>query len=125
MIRKNNVNFVLMSIISLLLLQSCSTFSSGSRDDFAIPGCEDAWVPIGRLKMLKDLKTLVVYNCSEMYEQGWRLKDKRFKREVVNAEQCQQSWHKLEAAKQLSNVKFLVTHNCPVFYRHGWIIPPN
>ena len=125
MIIKNNLTFVLMSFISILMLQSCSVLSSGSREDFAIPGCEKAWVSIYKTKVLNDLKTLVVNNCSEMYQQGWRLTDKRFKRKVINADQCKQSWSQLEAAKQLNNVKFLVTHNCPVFYRHGWIIPPS
>ena len=124
MIKKNNIKTLLTGLFALMMLQACSVFSSGSREDFSIPGCEKAWNPLGELKMLKDLKILVVNNCDEMYEQGWRLKDKRFRHKVVNAEQCKQAWNKLAAAKQLNNVQFLVTHNCPVFYRHGWIIPP-
>lgn len=124
MIRKNNLKFVLMSFISILMLQSCGVLSEGSRDDFSIPGCEIAWVSIDKSKTLNDLKTLVVNNCSEVYDKGWRLTDKRFKREVINAEQCKQSWSKLTTASQLGNAKFMVTHNCPIFYRQGWIVPP-
>lgn len=125
MVRKNNLKFVLMSFISILMLQSCGVLSEGSRDDFSIPGCEIAWVSIDKAKTLNDLKTLVVNNCSEVYDKGWRLTDKRFKREVINAEQCKQSWDKLAALSQLDNAKFMVTHNCPVFYRQGWIVPPS
>lgn len=125
MIRKNNFKFVLMSFVSILMLQSCSVLSSGSHDDFSIPGCEIAWVSIDKAKTLNDLKMLVVNNCSEIYNKGWRLTDKRFKREVINSEQCNQSWSKLVVANQLDNVKFMVTHNCPVFYRQRWIVPPN
>ena len=125
MIIKNNLKFVLMSFVSIFILQSCSVFSSGSREDFSIPGCEIAWVSVDKAKTLNDLKTLVVNNCSEIYEQGWRLTDKRFKREVINPELCKESWSKLEDAKQLDKVKFMVLHNCPVFYRRGWIVSPN
>lgn len=125
MIRKNSLKFILLSVISILILQACSILSSGSREDFAIPGCERAWKSIDNAKTLNDLKILIVNNCSELYEQGWRLTDKRFKRKVINPELCKESWNKLQDAKQLDKVKFMVLHNCPVLYRHGWIVPPN
>ena len=114
----------MLSVISLSILQSSSIFSSASRDDFAIPGCEEAWLSVNKAKVFDDLKTVIVNNCSELYQQGWRLNDKRFKREVVGAEQCKQSWTQLQDARQLDSVKFMVMHNCPVFYRYGWITPP-
>ncbi|MEJ2141842.1 MAG: hypothetical protein P8Y24_05725 [Gammaproteobacteria bacterium] len=116
---------LILFLPAALVLQSCSTFTQGSRADFAIPGCEKAWVSVADTKGLTDLKTLVVHNCPELYEQGWRLNDKRFKRDIVKPQACSQSFKSLAKTKQLDNVKFMVTHNCPVFYRHGWIIPPN
>jgi hypothetical protein len=115
----------LLLLCIMLVTQSCTTLSSGSRADYAIPGCERAWDSIARANGLKELKTLVVNDCSIMYQKGWRLPINKNKGGVNNPELCDSAWNNLDANKQLDNTKFMITHNCPVFYRHDWVIPPN
>jgi len=120
---KNRFIWPMISI--MLLTQSCALFSSGSRADYAIPGCERAWESIAKAKGLSDLKTLVINDCAVLYKEGWRLPIKNNKGGTDNAGVCNPAWNNLESKKQLDNVRFMITHNCPVFYRHGWVIPPN
>ena len=109
----------------MLVTQSCAVFSSGTRADYAIPGCETAWDSIAKAKVIKDLKALVVNDCSVMYQKGWRLPINQNKGGINNPELCEPAWSNLEVNKQLDNTKFIITHNCPVLYRHEWVIPPN
>lgn len=121
---KGNLIYFFFLIITMLLTQSCAIFTSGSRADYAIPGCENAWNAIVSAKAIKDMETLVVNNCSSMYKNGWRLPININKDSETSPEQCIAAWNNLETSKQLDNAKFMVTHNCPVFYRHKWVIPP-
>ena len=109
----------------MLAIQSCAMFSSGSRADYAIPGCEKAWESIVDAKGLKDLKVLVINDCSVLYKEGWRLPINKNKGGQNKPEICIPSWNNLKNKKQLDSVRFMITHNCPVFYRHRWVIPPN
>lgn len=110
-------------IISFLLLQACAT-STGSRADFAIPDCENAWNKIAQAHGLESLHILIGNDCANLYQQGWRLPINQNRGGTVDPQRCDPAWNSLKQAAQLENVKFMVTHNCPVFYRHGWIIPP-
>lgn len=114
--------FILIS--TMLVTQSCALFSKGSRSDFAIPGCEKAWTDITKAGVQKDLETLVVNDCSVMYQQGWRLPINNNTGGATMPKVCGPAWNGLQSKQQLDNVKFMITHNCPVFYRHKWIIPP-
>lgn len=107
--------------LSMLVLQSCTTTSAGSRNDFAVPGCKKAWNEIAMQNTLGELKTLVKNDCAILYQRGWRLP-------ITGGNKlpdvCVPAWNILKKDGQLGNVKFLVTHNCPVFYRKAWIVPP-
>jgi len=108
-----------------LSLTSCAVFQKGSDSDFALPGCETAWVKVVNANVINNLKNIIVNDCSEMYKHGWRLPIDKNNSGSNKPETCRPAWEKLEKAGQLENAKYMVTHNCPVFYRHGWIIPPN
>ena len=108
-------------VMSLLMLQACA---SGSRSDFAIPGCEEVWNKIDAARGLDSLRVLIINDCANLYQAGWRLPINHNKGGNTKLKACEPAWNKLEQSGQLDNVKFLVTHNCPEFYRHGWILPP-
>ena len=118
----------LFVLSAMLFVQSCGMLFGEEEEvfaeDFSLPGCENAWNRIDAAEGLDDLERLVRYNCPQLYDSGWRLKDGRFKREIRQYQACHNAWRVLEQKSQLPNVQFLITHNCPVFYRHGWIVPP-
>lgn len=117
----NKYRMLLLVGISMLVIQSCATAPTGSRKDFVVPGCENAWNDIAAAHALGELKILVKNDCSSLYQRGWRLP-------IIGGNDipdvCNPAWETLKEDGQLYNVRFMVTHNCPVFYRKGWIVPP-
>jgi len=120
-----NISSTLGISLLALSIQSCSLVSKGSRSDFAVPGCERAWEDINSANALSSLEILIINDCSNLYENEWRLPMNDNKGGAILPSVCNPAWEYLKRKGQLENVEFLVKHNCPVFYRHGWIVPPN